>query len=109
MGKEGSGTSCCHCGCPATVQPPLRAGLSGSRRHPPSLLYQGLGKPEVRNTKEKQNVSQKSMALEMAGTSGIAFGTPVLRMDGSLLQIHQLSEMGDGSFHLKPLAKFIPA
>lgn len=109
MSKGGGGTSCCHCGCPATVPPPLRAGLSGSGRDSPSLLYQGMGKPEVRNTKEKQNVSQKSVALEMAGASGTAFGTPVLRMDGSSLQIHQLPEMGDGSFYLKALAKFIPA
>lgn len=39
----------------------------------------------------------------------MAFSTPTLKADRSSLQIQQLSEIGNGSFHLKPLAKLIPA
>lgn len=71
------GTGCCHSRCPATARPPPRAGLPGSRGQGiPKPPVPGLGKPGVRNTKEKQNMAQKSMASESSGDCQHGFWSP---------------------------------
>lgn len=105
------GTGChlsrCPAHCPATSKgwtPWLRKAGD-----PQAFCTRGLANPGQEIVKKSKLWTRRAWPRSQRGTVGMAFGAPALRTGGSSLQIHHLPEMVDGNFHLKPLAKLIPA